>query len=63
MAGADYHGVIQQNSRPTNEEEYADLAEELRIIGYELRAIKNASQLHHERRRRLARHLAMADTD
>ena len=60
--GADYFGVI-MNTRPANEEEYADLAEELRIIGYDLRPIKRASQLHHERRRRLARHLALADTD
>ena len=60
--GADYQGVI-MNTRPANVEESADLEEELRIIGYDLRAIKKASQLHHERRRRLARHLAMADTD
>ncbi len=60
--GANYHGVIQQTV-PVRPAEYADLAEELRIIGYELRPIKKASQLHHERRRRLARHLAMADTE
>ena len=60
--GADYQGVV-MNTRPANTVESADLAEELRIIGYDLRAIKKASQLHHERRRRLARHLAMADTD
>jgi hypothetical protein len=60
--GADYQGVI-MNTRPANVEESADLAEELQIIGYDLRAIKKASQQHHERRRRLARHLAMADTE
>ena len=60
--GAGYHGVI-MNTRPANSEEYADLFEELTRIGYKLRAIKKASQLHHERRRRLARHLALADTD
>jgi len=60
--GADFHGVI-MNSRPANTEESADLVEELRIIGYELRPIRRASQFHHERRRQLARHLALADTD
>ncbi len=60
--GADYHGVI-MNTRPANEEESADLVEELTRIGYQLRPIKRASQIHHERRRRLARHFALADTD
>jgi len=60
--GTDYWGVV-MNSRPANEEESADLEEELRIIGYRLRPIKKASQHHHERRRRLARHLALADTE
>ena len=60
--GADYHGVI-MNTRPANTEESADLVEELTRIGYQLRPIKRASQLHHERRRRLARHFALADTD
>ena len=37
--GADYFGVI-MNTRPANTVESADLAEELRIIGYDLRQIK-----------------------
>jgi hypothetical protein len=61
-SGADYHGVI-MNTRPASTAESTDLAEELRIIGYDLRAIKRASQHHHEKRRQLARHLALADTD
>jgi hypothetical protein len=60
--GADYHGVV-MNTVPANTVEYADLFEELTRIGYKLRAIKRASQIHHERRRRLARHIAMADTE
>jgi hypothetical protein len=60
--GADFLGVI-MNTRSASTEESADLAEELTNIGYCLRPIKRASQLHHERRRRLARHFAMADTD
>jgi len=56
--GADYHGVI-MNTRPANKEESVDLAEELTRIGYKLRPIKRASQHHHEKRRRLARHLAL----
>jgi hypothetical protein len=56
--GADYWGVI-MNTRPANEEESADLLEELTRIGYVLRPIQRASQIHHERRRRLARHLAL----
>jgi hypothetical protein len=57
---ADYHGVV-INSRLATPEESADLFEELTRIGYQLRPIKRASQIHHERRRRLARHLAMTD--
>ena len=60
--GADNQGVV-MNTRPANTVESADLAEELRIIGYELRPIKRASQHHHEKRRQLARHLALVDTD
>jgi hypothetical protein len=60
--GADYFGVI-MNSRPASKVESADLAEELTRIGYKLRPIKKASQHHHERRRRLARHLAVIDTE
>lgn len=56
--GADYWGVV-MNSRPANKEESADLAEELTRIGYQLRVIKKASQIHHEKRRRLAHHLAL----
>ena len=43
--GADYHGVV-MNTRPVKEEESVDLAEELTRIGYKLRAIKRASQIH-----------------
>jgi len=60
--GADYQGVI-MNTRPANDEDSVDLAEELTRIGYKLRPIKRASQLHHERRRRLARHLALIDAE
>ena len=60
--GADYHGVV-MNSRLATTEEYADLFEELTRIGYDLRPIRRASQFHHERRRRLARHYAMIDTE
>jgi hypothetical protein len=56
--GACYHGVI-MNTLPATEEESAALAEELRTIGYKLRPIRRASQIHHERRR----HLALVDTD
>jgi len=58
--GADYFGVI-MNTRPANSEESTDLYEELTSIGYVLRPIQRASQIHHERRRRLARHFAMTD--
>jgi hypothetical protein len=57
--GADYWGVI-MNSRPATEEESVDLAEELTRIGYVLHPIQRASQIHHDRRRRLARHWTMA---
>lgn len=50
--GADYHGVIQA-TRP--EDDYADLAEELTRLGYNLRPIRRASYTHHERRRQAAR--------
>jgi hypothetical protein len=60
--GADYWGVV-MNSRSANSEESTDLAEELTRIGYQLRVINKASQIHHEKRRRLARHWAMADTE
>lgn len=61
-SGADYFGVI-MNTVPVKPEESADLAEELRIIGYDLRPIQRASQIHHEHRRHLARLCAMADTE
>jgi hypothetical protein len=52
--GADFHGVI-QNTTPVATEEAADLAEELTRIGYNLRPIRRASYMHHERRRQTAR--------
>ncbi len=58
---ADYYGVI-QDTTPVGPRECAELAEELRRIGYNLRPIKRASWRNHGRRRQIARHLAMADT-
>jgi hypothetical protein len=60
--GADFHGVI-QHSIPARPDEYADLAEELTRIGYNLRPIKRASWRHHEKRRQTARQIATADTN
>jgi len=54
--GADYHGVVQA-SRPATDQEAAPLAEELTLIGYNLKPIKRASQAVHERRRATARAL------
>jgi hypothetical protein len=59
---ADYFGVI-QDTRPVNKKQYAELAGELTVIGYNLRPVKRASWRHHERRRQMARHLATVDTD
>jgi hypothetical protein len=58
---ADYYGVIQATIA-VGPREYAELAEELRRIGYNLRPVKRASWRHHEKRRRMARHLPTADT-
>jgi hypothetical protein len=55
--GADFHGCIQRTV-PVRPEEYADLAEELTRIGYNLRPIRRASWRHHERRRNAAREFA-----
>ncbi len=60
--GADFHGCI-QHTVPVRPEEYADLAEELTRIGYNLRPIQKASWHHHERRREAAREWAVADTN
>ena len=51
--GADYHGVIRQTT-PCSTEQSADLATELRTIGYVLKPVKRASRVHHDARRRLA---------
>jgi hypothetical protein len=51
--GADYYGVIQQTT-PCSIAQLADLAAELRTIGYRLRPIKRARRVHHEARRQLA---------
>ena len=51
--GADFHGVI-QHSTPCSLNDAADLATELRRIGYVLRPIKRASRVHHDARRQLA---------
>ena len=59
---ADYNGVILATT-PVNPREYADLAEELRRIGYNLRPIKRASCQHHDRRRQMARHLSQRTLD
>jgi hypothetical protein len=55
--GAFYHGVIQQTV-PVELYECEDLIEELENIGYVLRPIKRASQLHHEKRHQTAREYA-----
>ncbi len=59
--GADYLGVIQA-TLPVGRNEYADLAEELRKLGYNLRPMKRASREHHKRRREMARHLMLLRT-
>jgi hypothetical protein len=51
--GADYHGVIGVTV-PVSRKESADLARELRRIGYRLKLVKRASRSHHERRRQTA---------
>ena len=51
--GADYHGVIQQ-TKPCSVSDAANLAAELRTIGYELKPMRRVSPIHHERRRRTA---------
>ena len=51
--GACYHGVIQQTT-PCSLDAAADLADELRTIGYRLRPVKRANQKHHAMRRTLA---------
>jgi hypothetical protein len=51
--GADYFGVIQQTT-PCSSEQSADLATELRRIGYVLRPRRRASRVHHDARRQLA---------
>ena len=51
--GADYFGVIQQTT-PCSSEQSADLATELRRIGYNLRPIRRTSRVHHDNRRQLA---------
>ena len=60
--GADYWGVIRATT-PVEPEEFADLAEELTRIGYNLRPIRRASWRHHEKRRQAARAFATADTN
>jgi hypothetical protein len=58
---ADYHGVI-QHTVPVGPKQYAALAQELRLVGYNLRPVKHASRRHHDQRRATARQLAAADT-
>jgi hypothetical protein len=60
--GADFHGVV-QHTTPARPNEYADLAEELTRIGYNLRPIRRASWRHHEKRRQMARRFATPDTN
>jgi hypothetical protein len=55
-SGADYHGVIAA-TKPVTAEEAGPLAEELRHIGYDLVAIRRASQRVHDLRRETARRL------
>jgi hypothetical protein len=59
--GADYHSVI-QHTVPVGPKQYAALAQELRLVGYNLRPMKHASRRHHDKRRATARQMAVADT-
>ena len=56
--GADYWGVI-QTTMSVELHEAEDLAEELTRIGYNLRPIKRALYVHHEKRRQAARECAL----
>jgi hypothetical protein len=58
---ADYYGVIRATV-PVGAKEYADLAEELRRIGYNLHPIKRAFWRHHDKRQQVARQFATSDT-
>jgi hypothetical protein len=58
---ADYHGVI-QHTVPVGPKQYAELAEELWRIGYDLRPVKHASWRHHDKRRETARRFSTVDT-
>ena len=51
--GADYHHVVRQ-TKPCSTEQSADLAAELRTIGYVLKPLTRASYSHHKARRHLA---------
>jgi len=55
--GADYHGVVQRTI-PCSSNDAAELAAELRTIGYHLKPMRRASRVHHETRRRTALDLA-----
>ena len=46
--------VLIQHTTPCSLDDAADLATELRRIGYRLRPIKRASRIHHDRRRQIA---------
>ena len=59
--GADYWGVIHA-TMPVEPHEAADLAEELERIGYNLRPIRRALHVHHEKRRQSARECATDNT-
>jgi hypothetical protein len=51
--GADYHSVV-QHTTPCSPDDAADLAAELRTVGYVLRPIKRANRRHHDNRRQTA---------
>ena len=57
---ADYHSVIRLTAA-VGPKQYAPLAEELWRIGYDLRALKHATQQHHDKRRETVRQIK-ADT-
>jgi hypothetical protein len=59
--GADYNGVI-RHTVPVGPRQYAELAEELRRIGYNLRPIRRTSRRHHDKRRETARRFRTVDT-
>ena len=51
---AEYEQII-QDTTPVSSPEYGRFAHELRLLGYDLQPINDATEQHHERRRAAAR--------